>query len=205
MVSYNAFRGGSLGLNFAGFVLTSGRKRKREKYLHDSDAYNASQAAYGSFAHHDKLLRVGYAKDSDLSTHNTVVYHRNGTALVAYRGTTNDRNDYNADLAIGTGTHNMHDEFVTAHAIGDRVHKKYGNVHFTGHSLGGTKAIETAKKLKVKSTVFNPGSSYMNPLDAGDATVYRKNRDYISYNIRNGKQIVSNGGHSLADFEDEFS
>jgi len=199
--SYDSFRS-----NIAGFALSTFKKTAdKPKYTNDEKhAYNASQAAYGSYEHYQQLKLHGYDIDNDLSTHNTKIYANGENAIVAYRGTVSDPEDLSADVAIAGGIHNMHDAFWTAKAVGERASKKYKNVLYTGHSLGGTKAIETSKIYGGQAVVFNPGSSPTRKLNVGNAKVYRTNQDYISYNTNAVKPVVVKGSHSLSDFEKVF-
>ena len=195
----------SFRYNVANFALSTFRSNKSvDKNDDERDAYYASQAAYGSNDHHQRLVDRGYTKD-DLSTDNTWVYNNGSKTLVGYRGTVDNAEDKGADAAIGVGLHNLHPAFNTAKAVGERAKAKYKNrIIYTGHSLGGTKAVEVGRYLGGKTIVFNPGTSYTAPLDTHHAKVYRTNLDYISYNTRGGKPTVYSGGHALNNFEEHF-
>jgi hypothetical protein len=196
--SFGSFRG-----NLAAFALSTFKSDPEVQVEdQDRDTYNASQAAYGSAEHHERLAKRGYKLDEELSTHNTKIYANGDKAIVGYRGTVHDPEDLSADIAIAAGLHTRHPAFWTASAVGERAHKKYKDVTYTGHSLGGTKAIETAKQYGRHAVVFNPGSAPTRKLDTGKAKVYRTSGDYISYNVNAYKPRTIRGTHSLDSFED---
>ncbi len=188
--------------NYGSYVLNSVMRPRRGAHIDDDDrvAYNASLASYGDNVGHETLLGRGYNLDNELSTENARVYAKDGRGLVAYRGTTHLNEDYMADLAIAAGLTDGEKSFKRALDVGTRAKEKYSNVLYTGHSLGGAKAVQTARALGQKSIVFNPGTSARRPLDTSQAKVHRTNRDYISYNIRGGNINTYDGGHSLNSF-----
>jgi hypothetical protein len=170
----------------------------------DVDAYHASQAAYGSDEHHKYLIDNGYKMDPELSNYNTRTYTGKGKAIVVYRGTKpTSLVDLQADKAILTGTYNYTPQFMLAKDLARRAKKKYGNIVFTGHSLGGTKAIEAANATGGRAVVFNPGTGIF-PLRTGKHKVYRKSEDIISQRVRGSNVHVSRGGHSLSEYEQMF-
>lgn len=171
--------------------------------MDDKYAYYASQAVYGSGVHHDLLTTEGYDVDEELSTYNTKTYVKNGQALVAYRGT-QDIADIDADATIALGTQRFSPEFKKAFKIAQRAKEKYGVVYTTGHSLGGTKALESANLIGGKAIVFNPGTGFFK-YDAGDNRVYVKRQDPISVRIKGSNIDWSDGGHSLNEYEDRFN
>jgi len=172
--------------------------------VEDKYAYYASQAAYGSGVHHDKLTTDGYIVDEELSDYKTKTYVKDGTALVAYKGTGLSITDWDADVTIAMGTQRYNPEFKKAVSLAKQAKEKYGNVYTTGHSLGGTKAIESANAIGGKAIVFNPGTGLFK-LDAGDHKVYVKRQDPISVRIKGSNIDWSDGGHSLTGFEDRFN
>jgi hypothetical protein len=171
----------------------------------DHDAYLASQAVYGSQTHHTSLEKKGYKLDRDLSNYNTRVYSRNGKAYVVFRGTKlGIVSDLQADRDILIGTHRRNAQFIKAMRTVQKAKKKYGNdIIVTGHSLGGTKAIEAANSGNVKAIVFNPGTGLI-PLNTGKHKVYVKDKDIISSRVKGQNIIKSSGGHSLSEFENDF-
>jgi len=173
----------------------------------DEIAYYTSQATYGSQDYEKKLAEQGYLPDSEFSTHRTKVYSKKGgKTFIGYKGTDpTNLTDLDADAAIALGTHRRHKEFMTASDLAKRVKSKYGeDVIATGHSLGGTKAIESANDIGVKAIVFNPGTGLAG-LDTGEHRVYIKDQDIISSRVRGSNVRKSRGGHSLSGFEDNFN
>lgn len=172
--------------------------------MDDKYAYYASQAVYGSGVHHEYLTNEGYAVDNDFTNHNTKTYVKDGKALVAYKGT-NPLNivDLDADAAIAIGTQRRNPEFKKASSIAQRVKEKYGNVTTTGHSLGGTKAIESANDAGGKAVVFNPGTGLVK-LKTGNHKVYGKSQDPISTRIDGNNVVWTDGGHSLDEYKRMF-
>lgn len=172
--------------------------------MDDKYAYYASQAVYGSGVHHDYLTNEGFIVDNDFTNHNTKTYVRNGQALVAYKGT-NPLNivDLDADATIAIGTHKRHDQFKKASELAKGVREKYGNITTTGHSLGGTKAIESANDAGGRAVVFNPGTGVFR-LKTGDHKVYVKNQDPISLRVDGANVHKSDGGHSLDGYKSMF-
>lgn len=172
----------------------------------DEIAYYTSQASYGSNDYERKLAESGYVRDPELSSQKAKVYSKpGGTTYVAYKGT-NPLNptDLEADAAIVLGSHKRHREFIEASDLAKRVKSKYGhNVIATGHSLGGTKAIESANDAGLKAIVFNPGTGLAG-LDTGEHRVHIKQGDVISSRVRGSNVKKSRGGHSLSGFEDQF-
>lgn len=149
----------------------------------DLNAYYASQAAYGSAKHHNLLGEQGYALDPELSSSRYKTYYKNDNALVAYKGTNPlNRDDLDADVAIALGIHRNHRQFKEASDIASRAKGKYKNITTTGHSLGGTKAIESANDVGGRAIVFNPGTGLWN-LKTGDHKVYHNTDDFISQRV----------------------
>ena len=173
--------------------------------VEDKYAYYASQAVYGSGVHHDRLVTAGYDIDEELSDYKTKTYVKDGVALVSYKGTDpTNIVDLDADVTIAIGTQRYNPEFKKAVSLAQRAKEKYGTVYTTGHSLGGTKAIESANAIGGKAVVFNPGTGLFK-LDTGDHRVYVKNQDPISVRVKGSNIDWSNGGHSLSGYEDRFN
>lgn len=172
--------------------------------MDDKYAYYASQAVYGSGVHHEYLSNQGYVLDQEFTSNNTRTYVKDGQALVAYKGT-NPLNivDLDADAAIAIGTQRLNPQFVKASDLAKRVREKYGNITTTGHSLGGTKAIESANDAGGKAIVFNPGTGLYG-LKTGDHRVYVKNQDPISIRVKGDNVFKSDGGHSLDGYKRMF-
>lgn len=171
----------------------------------DKYAYYASQAVYGSGVHHDYLTNDGYVVDNELSFDGIRTYVKDGRALVSYKGTNPlDFSDLDADLNIAFGTQRSNSQFRNASIVAKKAKEKYGNVVTTGHSLGGTKAIESANAIGGKAIVFNPGTGLFK-LDTGDHRVYVKRQDPISVRVKGSNIDWSDGGHTLSGYEDRFN
>ena len=124
---------------------------------------NFSSYAYEkSHDRRDELARQhGWRHDSALGGDNHSVFHKDGKAVVAYRGTSlSNPDDLKADLSIASGHHN-HKRFDEALNVAQAAIDKYGHVTFTGHSLGGSLALHAYEKYGYPTTVFNPGSSLL--------------------------------------------
>lgn len=84
------------------------------------------------------------------------VFERNGTTVVAFKGTTPSQgSDIAADLQLGTGINTSYfssaEQFVALHATGP-------NVILTGHSLGGAIAQTVGNRRRLPFVTFNaPG------------------------------------------------
>lgn len=173
--------------------------------VEDSHAYYASQAAYSKGGeYHTKLANLGYGKDESLSSHYYSTYTGHHGTIVSYKGTNPlDPTDVNADAAIAVGLHNYNSEFKKAKDVAKKAKEKYGEITTTGHSLGGTKAIESANATGSKSIVFNPGTG-LGGLKTGDHKVYIKDSDPISSRVKGANVHKSKGGHSLNGFDNQF-
>jgi hypothetical protein len=171
--------------------------------MDDKYAYYASQAVYGSGVHHDYLTSNGYSLDPSFSDKKTRVYSKDGNAIIAYKGTGLSVVDWDADAAIAIGTQKRNPEFIKASNLAKNVKEKYGNVLVTGHSLGGTKAIESANDIGAQAIVFNPGTG-LSKLKTGDHKVYAKHQDPISTRIDGMNVVWTDGGHSLDEYKKMF-
>jgi pimeloyl-ACP methyl ester carboxylesterase len=167
-------------------------------YFHGGEALaNSELREYG----------LDYTIDSELSDSRAVVITRpDGSAVVSYRGT-DHVSDLVPDFQIAMGYHSnplyQRVGAVAAHVVNDRfadardryarAKKKHGSdVSVTGHSLGGSLALHTARAHGGKAVVFNPGSSplaepfhaaYCTAFDCGyaeRARIYSTGRDPIS-------------------------
>jgi dienelactone hydrolase len=179
-----------------------------EENLH---AYYASQAVYGSPEHHNLLKEAGYKQDTSLSSDYIRTYHRPGKAIVTYKGTNVlDPKDLKADVAIALGRQRSNQDFRKATEIAKKAKQKYQNIITTGHSLGGTKAIESANDTNAKAIVFNPGTGLAG-LKTGKHKVYINEQDIIASRVK-GSNITKVKGsrfrplksHSITTFEDTF-
>lgn len=179
-----------------------------EENLH---AYYAAQAAYGSQEHHGLLEDAGYTEDPTLSSNYIRTYYRPGKAIVSYKGTNVlDPKDLRADVAIALGRHRSNEEFKKASKIAQQAKQKYQNVVTTGHSLGGTKAIESANDIGAKAVAFNPGTG-LTGLKAGKHKVYINEQDIIASRVKGtnitkvkGSRFTPLKSHSINTFEEKF-
>jgi hypothetical protein len=173
------------------------------------DAYNAAQAAYGSVEHQQRLEKEGYVRDPELSNEHASVFSKHSSTIIAYRGTVlTDVQDLNADLAIASNLQNYNSAFKTSKSLLEKTKTKYGEngITLTGHSLGGTKAIESGKGTSHKIIAFNPGTGVV-PLKADNSTIFQSTSDPISsrLNASNSTIYRREGGHSLSTFESIFT
>jgi hypothetical protein len=167
-------------------------------------AYDASQAVYGTQKSRDRLSDKGYVQDEELSSHNTAVYHNaeSGKTVLAYRGTT-DWEDYVPDAQLAFGNYDG-EEFKKAYADYGRVKEKYGDGFIvTGHSLGGTKAIQAANRGGGRAIAFNPGSGVFG-LDTKGHKTFVNSGDSISSRAYGQAVVITPGGHSLNNYEKLF-
>lgn len=111
----------------------------------------------------------GWQMDNELSNENRSVFHRDGKAVVAYRGTDlsgkkNEWKDLGTDALITLGLGDLSSSLRNAKKTAYRAQEKYGkeNVTLTGHSLGGSSALYAHTKTGLETHAFNPGVS---PLD----------------------------------------
>lgn len=128
-----------------------------------------SHAAYSGVGEVD-----GWQKDVHLSGPDHSVYHKEGKAKIAYRGTKlSNKKDLQADVLIGLGLQDKSNRFKRAVRTADQVSAKYGkhNVSLTGHSLGGSQAQYVSRKRGLDATGF---SAAMSPIDAVRKRTYSK-------------------------------
>jgi len=110
-------------------------------------------------------LSKKYGVSDDLNSTDHVTFYTKGKGdrrgIVAYRGTELDnRSDLLADAAIFMGVERMTPRFSRALGAAREAMDRYGDVHVTGHSLGGTQAMHVTKELGVESHVYNPGRGF---------------------------------------------
>ncbi|OYV41661.1 MAG: hypothetical protein B7Z80_00970 [Rhodospirillales bacterium 20-64-7] len=154
----------------------------------DEDAYHAAQASYGVKQSHDYLTSKGYQEDKELSDDRHKVYsHKDKNTLIGYRGTdVKDKRDLRDDLNLAFGRRKT-EGFKKAEEVARKAKEKHGKelVH-AGHSLGGTKALESQKKVGGKTVAFNPGQSIFG--EKTDQKVYANKNDIVTNRIR-GKNV----------------
>jgi hypothetical protein len=176
-------------------------KKRKGKYADDinRDAFDASLSAYGHQRGRDALVGRGYVVDDALSGDRYTTWTRNGKAILAFRGT-QDAEDLGVDVGVAKGDYSGK-AFQDARELTRKVREKYGNVVSTGHSLGGTKALESGADHAI---VFNPGSG-VGGYNAGKNTVFKGTNDPVSFGV-SGQDVTYSygGGHSLDEFEGGF-
>lgn len=126
--------------------------------IHDA---KLAEAAYSGAMEVD-----GWQKDVSLSGPDHSVFHKDGHAKIAYRGTNlGNRKDLEADALLAVGLQDYSNRFKRAVRTADQVEKKYGKGKYTltGHSLGGSQAIHVSRNKGVKATTF---AAAMSPVDA---------------------------------------
>jgi hypothetical protein len=144
-------------------------------------SYLGTDNKYGKF-----LKENGFELDQELSNDREKIFYNKDTkkSIIAYKGTT-DYKDIKADIeAIGLGNYEQK-EFELANKSYENVKNKYGdNILLSGHSLGGSKAINVGKKYNKESNavVFNPGTSPNKMLET-NAIVYRDPKDLVSNTV----------------------
>lgn len=175
------------------------------------DAYDISQATYGSEKHKSNLSTKGYIKDDELSSDKNLVYTKGDKVLIGYRGTSlKDASDLQADAALAFNVHNSDKSFKDAEDlyINARAKHKGKDVVLAGHSLGGSKSINVAKKHGVKkSYAFNPGTSIFGT-SGGDTIVYNTKGDPVSSRLFSKNTRFVKGSsinpHGLDNYESHF-
>jgi hypothetical protein len=107
----------------------------------------------------------GWQKDVSLSGPDHAVFHKEGKAKIAYRGTdVKNKRDLGTDALITLGLQDHSSRMKRAVRTADQVTAKYGkeNVSLTGHSLGGSQSLHVSRKRGLGATGFNAA---MSPVD----------------------------------------
>ena len=106
----------------------------------------------------------GWDIDSSLSNQHRTVYHKDGKAVVAFRGTSlNNKKerykDVGTDLLLGLGLKKLSTRFNNGKKTTDLAIQKYGrdSVSTTGHSMGGAISVYVHQKRGLDTHAFNPG------------------------------------------------
>jgi hypothetical protein len=133
------------------------------------DSMLLSSAAYG-FSTAERNV-PGYSILNDLTSEDYVGYKHNQTGKItsAFRGTNNKKlntwrgikrsyRDIVADGQMALDNDRSGKHFTSAERVTDYAIKKYGkeNITLTGHSLGGSTALEVSKKYDLPAIVYNP-------------------------------------------------
>jgi hypothetical protein len=144
-----------------------------------------SHLAEAAYSGHSEVH--GYQKDMEFRHPDFSVYHKNGKAKIAFRGTdVKSTRDLGADalLAVGIkGNRGKRAERVAASVI-----KKYGkeNVSATGHSLGAWQSALVSEKYGIKATGFStPLAPSVKKRKLGNFHAISTSTDPISYVTHN--------------------
>lgn len=119
------------------------------KQVSDYDEDTAREmATLSDAAYKPGTVPEGWKVGKELSNENRSLFHRNGNAVVAYRGTDlsgkkNKWKDTGTDALITLGLGDLSSRLRSAKKTAYRDQEKYGkeNVTLTGHSLGGSSAL----------------------------------------------------------------
>lgn len=160
----------------------------------------------------------GYEIDPDLSNRDLTTYRNpvSGEVTVAFRGTDfkNKQNrwrDLKEDANILFGKKDSK-RFRRAEEVTNKAIQKYGKdkVEVTGHSLGGSQALQVGRRTGVATSAFNPGTSLAQVFQRHrykpNVVSYTTSNDPISYfsrHVRNLNTVqVGNrkDAHSLRNF-----
>lgn len=171
--------------------------------------------------HHSHPSVEGYEVDSEFSNVDRVLWKnkKTGHGTLVYRNTnpTNAR-DLGTDALISLGMEDWANRFKNATHVAKKAHGKFnGNLHLTGHSLGGSQALHVSNKTGIKATAFNPGFSpadlyreQMTPKDYSNTHTYVVFGDPISNSILSAsnlkKTVVmpkSFNTHSMSHFRNK--
>ena len=114
-----------------------------------------------------KLGRLGYELDSANSNKDVLTAKRGNNVHINYTGTNiNSPRDIISDIALATGAQRINPQFKERRQKTRSIMRQYGddtNYSMSGHSLGGSIALNTLSQSKSirdrvsKVDVFNPG------------------------------------------------
>ena len=152
-----------------------------------------------------KDLKIDDVYSDDFSI---VATRPDGRAVISYRGT-DSWLDLLPDLGVFMGAHSP---FVPAmnrfhHAFEKHENLPYKIDYVTGHSLGGTQAMNTARRTGTKAIVFNPGSTpWAESLHAGVCSSSSACEDEGKSRIfTTGVDPISFGSYAFDQFTDEVT
>jgi len=143
----------------------------------------------------------GYQLDTALSNKKTRTYHNPETkqTYISHKGTDpKDRNDLKNDFLITTGllNRNTSKRVRNAENIARSAQEKYGNnITNVGHSLGGTMAEQTGRRLRPENSAvvgYNPG---MSPLNVGKG-LFQKASAYLNPNSNKTQKLQNVTRHT---------
>jgi hypothetical protein len=141
---------------------------------HGGDADLIADAEMSRAAYSGATEVNGWQKDVQLSGPDHAVFHKDGKAKIAYRGTNvKNKRDLGTDALIALGLQDKSSRMKRAVRTADQVTAKYGkgNVSLTGHSLGGSQSQYVSRKRGLEATGFNAA---MSPIDALRSRTYSK-------------------------------
>ena len=198
------------------------KPRRTFKAPKDIDFALLSKSAYNEGA---KRNVEGYDILSSYSSPDRVAYQHKRTkhVILAFRGTDpgNWKNgfsskafrDLTTDALLAGGAEGLSHRFSNAEKITNELIKVYGkeNLTLTGHSLGGSQAMEASRKYDVGAHVYNPHTTWTSASSGGyypQVTLHVNETDPISafYRGAHFKQVDSrrNGvllkAHGLENF-----
>jgi hypothetical protein len=162
-----------LGKKVAGNVARLGAKADKAVRRHFAGSKHVA-----SMGHEDKMMAHmasdayetgrkdinGYRYNAGLSSDQHAVYHNPKTkrTVLAMRGTVpTDLRDLRSDKALLLGRTASDPRYKQSLQTYDKVKAHYGggDVHVTGHSLGGHLSNMVARKRGARATTFNAGQS----------------------------------------------
>jgi len=99
-----------------------------------------------------KLGRLGYELDSANSNKDVLTAKRGNNVHINYTGTNiNSPRDIISDVALGVGVQRIHPQFKERRQKTRNIMRQYGddtNFSMSGHSLGGSIALNTLSQSK---------------------------------------------------------
>lgn len=159
--------------SYAGLALRGEQERLRQQallqYGHQYGLHpdKTEPSPYAPFAAgaYSRTPVAGWQIDSALSNIDRTVYFHphSGKAIVAFSGTRPTQRgaafrDLSTDALLALGLKDTSHRFKNMEKVTSQAISKYGpsNVHLTGHSLGGSVAMEMSRKHHLPATVFSP-------------------------------------------------
>lgn len=154
--------------------------------IHDA---HLAEAAYSGAAEVS-----GWQTDTEFGAFNAEhrVYHKDGKAVVAYRGTIpSNKKDLGADALLAVGLQDKSNRFKRAVRTADKVVAKYGkeNVRVVGHSLGASKAAYVSRAKGLKGTGFNTPLSVLNKRTYANFHNVSTKADPVAWVARNTRGV----------------
>lgn len=141
--------------------------RKESEYAQLSEMAYLGEDCFDCPRFRKALRKRGLADDYSVlkefsSPDHVAFFNRDtGNAILAFRGTNpSNVRDLGTDVAIATGLQGITPRFADAGRVTKQLVDKFGrgNVHVTGHSLGGSQALHAAGRHGVEAHAYNPGA-----------------------------------------------